>query len=296
MHVIRPIVFKPEQLISSNAVESVADWNAGTTYNTGQQATYANNVYECATNGVINVPPTSDPTKWLKVRTINKYLAFDDKVGTATTANGELIMVIQPGQVIDSLAMFNIIGSSIEVEMKDYQGNVVYEKVIPMDDTLIIDWFDYFTKPFDFRRNVILADFPQYSSPTITIKVKPNESSNTTGIGQMTYGNKYLIGKTQFGASSGIKDYSVKETDKYGNTFLQPGSYNDRMEVEIWVEPFNTKFVKNILTDLRATPAVWFATEISEYENLNVYGYYRDFNVVVSGPSYSICTLEIEGL
>ena len=64
----------------------------------------------------------------------------------------------------------------------------------------------------------------------------------------------------------------------------------------MFVPTENIRVVRKLLEDLRATPAVWLGTDSSDYDSLNVYGYYRDFNIEITYPSYSLCRLEIEGL
>ena len=54
------------------------------------------------------------------------------------------------------------------------------------------------------------------------------------------------------------------------------------------------------LAELRATPAVFVCdnstTAETMYEAMLVFGFYKDFSIVVPGPKMSDCSIEIEGL
>ena len=55
--------------------------------------------------------------------------------------------------------------------------------------------------------------------------------------------------------------------------------------------------MQSYLYTLRATPAVWIASdEIRFEETLIVYGFYKDFSTEISYPTFSKCNIEIESL
>jgi hypothetical protein len=55
--------------------------------------------------------------------------------------------------------------------------------------------------------------------------------------------------------------------------------------------------IQRVLYELRAVPALWFASQNPSFEEaLVVFGYYRDFSTDISYPNYSYCSLDIEGL
>ena len=54
------------------------------------------------------------------------------------------------------------------------------------------------------------------------------------------------------------------------------------------------KQAKDVLTDIRTTPAVWIAED--DNRGSIIYGYYREFDIILTNPTLSRCALEIEGL
>ena len=66
------------------------------------------------------------------------------------------------------------------------------------------------------------------------------------------------------------------------------------MSAEILVAAVSTSDVQNILASYRTTLLVWVGDE--DIPALIVYGFYKDFNILISYIDYSICSLDIEGL
>jgi hypothetical protein len=75
---------------------------------------------------------------------------------------------------------------------------------------------------------------------------------------------------------------------------ITAGTYSDEADIDVVIEKGRFAEVKKILTDLRNTPSVWIAEDNTE--GTIIYGYYREFDVLLTGPVVSMCTLSIEGL
>jgi hypothetical protein len=59
----------------------------------------------------------------------------------------------------------------------------------------------------------------------------------------------------------------------------------DRNEVDSFSE---------YLASLRATPCLWIGSD--QYASTIVYGFYQNFEILISYPTTSDCTLSLEGL
>ena len=122
-------------------------------------------------------------------------------------------------------------------------------------------------------------------------------SSSTVQVGNLVFGTVYPLGLTQEGASAGIRDYSVKKVNDYGITTFVQRAFSKRMEATTYVNKGDVNFVQKMLTELRAVPIVWIGTQDDAYSTpLILFGYYRDFTVEISYPTFSLCRLEVEGL
>ena len=295
MQVIRPIPFVTSMLISSNAVELYPAWAAGTTYAKDAFVDYQTFIYQSLVNHNTGNIPSTSPTQWVLVGPDNTHAMFDSEVQTQTTRITPLNITVAPGQVFNSLAVMNVDAEDLTISIRDGAGGpIVYTRTIDLDDTPIIDWYMYFFEPYDFRTDVILTDLPPYPNGRIELSV--SKTTGTVKVGLLTFGTVYTIGKVLQGAPVGIRDYSVKETDEFGNTTFVQRAFSKRMEPSVFMDNARLNFVFKLLSELRATPAVWIGSTNSTYSPLAMLGFYRDFNIDIAYPDYSLVRLEIEGL
>lgn len=295
MKVISPISITTGMLTSTNAVETYSNYSSSTVYVTGNRVVYGNYIYESLSNGNSNHQPDINPTHWLQIGPSNKWAMFDNKVDTRTTSPTPLSVTVTPSAIVNSLSLLNIDAVSVTINITDGpSGPNVYSKSINLDDTPIFDWYMYFFEPYNFRTDIVLTDIPPYSGSVISIAV--NKTAGIAAVGNLLLGNVILLGGTQYGAQTGIRDYSIKETDEFGNTTFVPRAFSKRMQAQIYLSNASLNYVTHSLTDLRAVPAVWIGSEDSNLQPLIVYGFYRDFNIEISYPDISLCSLEIEGL
>ena len=296
MKVITPVEFQTSHLLSTTATETVATYNEGTTYALGAKVIYGlDTIYESLQNSNTGNTPSTSPTFWLKVGPSNKYAMFDTEVGTQTTATSPLVVDIEPGAITNSIAFLNVTGATtLQVDFYDEDGGtVVYTKTINMDNTPIVDWYMYFFEPYDYKTAVVLLDIPPYYTGVFRVTIT---GAGTVGVGAIVYGNFAQIGDTQYGVTLGNRDYSVKNTDEFGNTTFVKRAYSKRMEPIVFIDNSRLRYVNNVLDKVRSTPTVWVATDYEEYDPLIVYGFYRDYDIDVAYPTASLVRLSIEGL
>jgi hypothetical protein len=98
----------------------------------------------------------------------------------------------------------------------------------------------------------------------------------------------------QYGARVGIQDYSRKEKNDFGDTVLVERAFAKRANFDLILEKFETDQLQNFLAEIRATNALWIGSD--EYESTIVFGFYKSFDILISYPTRSDCSLEIEGL
>lgn len=294
MKLVKPIPYSGSQLVSTTATESVATWLVGTTYAIGAKVQYIDKIYESLVGSNVGNQPNTSPTQWLDLGADNRRAMFDALVNSQTTATTSFTTVVKPLVAFNSLAYLNIVGATLDITIRDgLAGPITYTRSIPLDDTLIIDWYMYFFEPFDLKTDVILTDIPVYNTSHITTVIT---GVGTVAIGAMIYGTQYSLGNTQYGATIGIKDYSVKTTDAFGNTSFVQRAYSKRMDADVMLNNSNLNFVHRLLSDIRAIPVVWIGSDAEDFKPLVMFGYYRDFNISIPYPTYSMCNISIEGL
>ena len=298
MKVIKPIRMSPEKLLSSSAQEVYTQWDSTTTYDVGDKVLYEQSIYESIIASNLNLIPTANPEQWLRVAPSNTYAMFDNSISTQTSGTTPLTVSVKPSVVFNSLALLNMDATSVTIEVLESDelgAPVVYSETISLLNTeTIIDWYTYFFENIEYRKDVVVFNIPPYSTGVINITLESGGSD--VAIGSMIFGSVYDIGSTQFGVGLGIRDYSVKQTDTFGNTIFVERNFSKRMTPQVIVQNSQINFVSRVLTDLRATPTVYVACDDPKFEPLIVYGYMRDWIIEIPYPDYSYLSLDIEGL
>ena len=293
MKVMRPVEVTTSKVLSTSAVNAYSDWSSSSTYDIGNKVTYNNYYWESLTNGNVNQNPETTLLQWVNIGPSNKWSMFDTQVSSQTESTGNLTFSIKPGQSINSLALFNVEGKSIHVQVLDAPlGNEIYSRTISLDTTFIQDYYSYFFDEFTYKQEAVLKDIPPYIECVVNVTL----TGTRTKVGGTVFGTLIQIGETQQGLSYGIRDYSIKETDEFGVTSFVRRNYSKRMNPSVFVNNGRLNYIGKLLADLRAKPTAWVAVDDERFEGTIIYGYYKDWNIEVPYPNHSLISIEIEGL
>lgn len=297
MKVINPTTIQEAMLISSTATEAYASWSSSTTYAINAIVVYNTRLYKSLQNSNLNkLPNEVGSLWWTDIGPSNKFAMFDEQVNTVTTVTGDIVVTIAPG-LIDSIYIGNVSGQTINVVVRDgLAGPIIYEQTQSLAGETVFDWYQYFFyDPLVTRTQVVFTNIPLYESAHVTITIDNGLSNARCGI--CVLGRIKEIGNVEYGASTGIIDYSRKETDEFGETTFVRRNFSKRLDAKVWLKTTNYNRVQRLLYDLRAKPVVWVGSNDPLYEEaLIVYGFYRDFTTEISYPTLVYCNLQIEGL
>jgi hypothetical protein len=220
---------------------------------------------------------------WLEYRMTERWLPFDGKVTNQAAAATSIVYELLPGVAIDSMSLHNIEAETVTVVLKDGLHGATLETWTEdtYDNTLDL-----------YSSDIVKTDFLYSANPHFTITLA--NSLTTAKVGEIVIGNKEDIGTTQYTPTIGIIDYSVKEVDTFGNYTILERAYSKRLTCSTVVLNTLLDHTYNILAARRALASVWVGSDL--YASMIVYGFYKDFSIVLSYPTFSICELEIEGL
>lgn len=298
MKLIRPETVTDTIFQSSDVPENdYSAWLVGTTYADGDRVIVTtpniHKIYESQQgSNTGNDPTTDDGTYWLEVSSTNRWKLFNGIVQEQTEQAGGMEYVLQSPNVVNSLALINVDCAEVTVEMVDATEGTVYDETFSLiSDSGIQDWYAYFFEPIVRDDRLAILDLPPYANADITVTFT---DTGTAKCGALIIGQFADLGFSQHGASFSIIDYSTKTTDSQGRVSITDGPYANKLEVDVVLDTSAFGVARNVLTDLRTTPVVWVAEE--DNRNSIVYGYYREFDIILSNPTTSRCSLEIEGL
>ena len=270
-------------------------WVSTTAYAVGDIVMLEHRNYEALVANSNKDPAgiATDPPTWLDLGPTNRWRMFDDKIGTVTTNPESISLTIAPGRAVDSLAFFGLDVAAIYVRVVDpYQGIVYESSVSPVSTDGINDWYEYFFAPVEVNEDFVLLDVPVGSYGSIEIKV--SKPAGIAKVGALILGKVAVLGDALYGTSVGIVDYSRKERDDFGNTVIVERDYSKRADFDVMVPTSMVSQVQRLLSKHRAKPLVWIGE--ANYQSTILYGYYKEFNLVISGPTASDCSISVEGL
>lgn len=277
-------------------------WSNSTTYAAGARVFLASThkVYESLLSGNVGNDPTviSSPVYWLEVGPTNRWAVFDTSVSTQTVQGVNISYRLIPGQAVNCVAVLNYTyATQLTVRMispATGSPGIVYEKVLSLTGTILASgWWEWFYgQRTAIPTQSILLDLPSYSDCEIEIELI---GTSSLAVGVILIGQQQSFGMgIKYGASVGIQDYSRKETNEFGETVLVQRAFAKRANFDLFLKKEEVDSFQNALSKIRATPVLWVGS--TEYESTTLFGFYKNFDILINYPNHADCTIEIEGL
>ena len=290
MILVKPVPLNDTNFSTTLSENEYAAWSSTTSYAVGNRAVFNHRIYEAlAANS--GVQPDTDTTKWLDLGATNAYALIDNAVTSKTVSNASYTVTLTLNQVVGTLALLEVTGQSVTVIMTA-NGTQVYNKTYSLADYGSDDYYDYFFGEIELQHNLILNDLPPYPASTITLTFTPYNGVSECGM--LIIGKPKVLGDTQFGLSLGIQDYSKKTRDTFGHYSFIERSYANIGTFDLQVATAKVADIRNTLAKKRATPALYIG-DINHPETA-IYGIFKTFNIILSNPIVSKCSLKVEGL
>lgn len=299
MKVIPPMVVTTSNLTSSTAAEpgpGETAWSAATSYAVAQIVVRSttHRRYSNLIAGVDATLPENAPSRWFDIGPTNQYAMFDILRNTATVQASPLTVVLTPGQRIDSLALLGLVATGITVTMTS-GGTTVYSYTANLNTRDVLNWYDYFFRPFSTQGSVTLFDLPPYTNGVLTIAL-----TNTAGAvqcGSCVMGLSIDIGDVQYSAESDVLNFStVTRTADGAATMVQNRNVPKTVQ-SIFCAKANVNRVRDLRDSLNGAPAVWVGIPDSSdgyAEAMQIVGFYRRFTINLQYPQHAVISLELE--
>ena len=302
MNIIRPVTITDTVLTSSNVPEAdAAEFSLGTSYALDAEVMVTtdgvHSIYislQAANLG--NQPELDDlvaPTYWARKSATNKWAMFSSQINDQTEMADEIVCVFDAASLIDGIAFFNLEAQSVTVVVDDPVDGIVYNETITLIDVAgVNDWFAWYFEPIVRQDVAGLLDLPPYANATITVTITNTGSIARCGV--FTFGSQRRLGDTDFGTGIGIVDYSRKERDTFGNPVTVKRNFAKRANYVVTVNTGYVGTIQQTLSGLRTVDMAWIGSV--DYPSTIIFGYYKDFDVILSTPSKSQLSIEVEGL
>ena len=300
LSLVVPIDITAAKLTDSNIPEpdsTVGEvvYVAGTTYTIGQRVILVSThtLYESLQNSNVGHSPDVSPTWWVPVSKTNRFRMFDQINNSVSTHATVIDTTITAGEIVNSLALLNLVAQTIRVRMTDPIDGLVFDTTFQMQSPpSAADWWSYYFEPI-YNKTDLYTTLPSYGAAAIRVEV--NQSGVPASVGVMLLGRSNLIGDgVQYGASLGIQDYSRKERNEFGDLILVERSFSKKASFRMFVPNSQRAAVNRLLTQYRAKPCLWIG--IAGEEDTYIYGIYKEFAFIIEFVDNSVLTLDLEGL
>jgi hypothetical protein len=223
----------------------------------------------------------------------NRWAMFDDSTGTQSSAANTFTVVLAPGVPPGSFSFLNTQAASIRVVGVDpVDGTILDTTLYTAQDTLVADWYSYFFDDVVPRTDLFLDNLPPYANATWTITF--TNIGDTASCGVFRMGRAFAMGKVQRGMRFGIIDYSTKQADTFGGYTIIRRGFSRRADLAIVVPNASVDAVAALLEEARATPTVFIG--LQSFQSTFIFGFVKDWELSIQGPSASELSLSIEGL
>lgn len=293
--ILTPMAITVAMLTACDVAETeYAAYAAGTTYALGDRRIYNHAIYQSLAAGNLGNTPDTSPTKWVFVSATNRWKLFDQVNSSQTAQSTSMSYTVRPGGVVTAISAINLKSvNSIRVRMVSDAYGLVYDKTVTRTSLpASADWWEWFFGARTESLSTYYGDLPSFLDAAITI--------DFTGLTDMAVGT-LLLGTTSTwgmtlvnGVSMGIRDYSKKETNEWGDIVLTKRNYSKKARFPLALEGSQVDALYAFLAGIRATPCLWLGSD--QYACTVVYGYYTDFEILISYAAVSDCTLTLEGL
>ena len=261
-------------------------------------------IYESLVAGNIANYPAFDVLEpsasrsWLEIGATNRWCAFDEKGGSQTINTTSITYQITPGVQIDSIALINMDASEVNITINDPVEGEIYNKTTSLLSSeaigvsAVIDWYSYFFSSPLKKTDYVDLEIPPYLNAIIDITII--SIGGIAKVGGLIIGTQAFLGITLNKPSIGITDYSTKVVDAWGNYEISIRSFSKRMACDLKVQNNCVDAVELILALHRSMLLVWVGSEL--YSSLIIYGFCKDFTMVIDYSVYTLYSLEVEGI
>lgn len=252
-------------------------------------------LYESLTGGNLGNTPHKSPTQWLDLGMTNRWRVFDQSITSQTERADSMTYVLQVKGRVDGVALLNVSAAEVVITARESGGGAILYGPTTyslLSSVPVTSFWSWFFDPIERKKDFVDIDFPPYTDLRLTITL--NDTGNTAKCGAVVLGLSKTFGDTLNGASTGITDYSVKSQDDFGNYNVTERAFRKNGNFQIMVDRVASDGVQQSLEQYRATPIVYVGS--SAYTSTIIYGFYRDFTVNIAYSTYSICTIDVEGL
>jgi hypothetical protein len=305
------------ELVSTNAVDTTAEFVAGTLYDLGAEVKVSaeNNLYKCLTKDTKEVPTGNKTTEnWLFLGKTNPHKMFDEKYKSRTIKeSGNLVVTIKMkegggfSKASDSIALLNVSASKIRI-VGVREGETICDEEFDMG---VLDLFSpckILNCNFGqivYKKNLILTPLKDKDGLIVygcriteyTITFVPIDDETPAACGVCILGKMQYFGKTLMNPKKSLVNYDVKDTNEYGDTAVVERGFSNNYNFSFVGKNDIMQVADETLTELRSTPLIYVVTDEQILASVfSGYGMVSILDITQQGACDMLMTLEVGSL
>ncbi len=246
------------------------------TYNQGDKVTLGDKNYICTANNVLNKDPSFyDGSLWVSSPT-NATALFEAKANVTTKFKQKLVFEFDTANV-EKICFFDLKADNVKVEISSVSwGDRVIEDNLRID--ILNNFSDYLYAGFSYKS---ICEYPFALLYAGHVKVTIDPKGLDGHLGYVLIGKEEYLGLSLYGGSIGIKSFTKKERNVWGDMTIKKGNIYGIMNIPVLIEEHEIDAVYDLLKKVDATPCVFSADQSGRKENLRVLGVYRDLEIPI---------------
>ena len=305
MRLIYPAEITDAVLSASSLPEddTATEYSAIITYNLDDEVydLASHDIYKSAIGSNLgNDPLTDDGSKWVLQGKTNKWKPFDTYLADKAVGVTEITwdFTVPSDKNWTRVAVFGPEGTSVTVEVVTPAEDVVFSETITLADPDFVYGWDTFWNQgdtFRYRNELVFEDILGNPDNIITVKVTTT-ASEPVAVGQIVLGTGYNLGHSEGGAEVSIEDFSITSVDAFGRKVITKRDYAKNVKYKVKYNTDEGNRLLRLLSELRATPVVYYVAAGTDQFGTTSYGYFNSFRFTARAARASDGVVEVEGL
>lgn len=297
MKMIIPRGTQPDELLGTDIPEddTYSAWDAATNY-VADDVVYvaADRLRYVASQTSTNLPPADNPDYWTPYGAATRWRPFDGTIARYVERSTSLYYQFQPSALCDGIALFNLAGGEVQIEIENASAETIYDETHKLvDKSGLRNWKDWIAWQPSYRGSLVVTQLPIWpgykAKTTCTVG-----SGSDARLGELVIGRTVVLGRSMAGGEFSFDDYSLTERDNTGALDIVEGGYSKNLVYEFLIERGDEERVMELLISRRAKPTVFLTDESHKGIGTTTFGLPVRPRIVYDAGPHSVCRFNVE--
>ncbi len=217
---------------------------------------------------------------WVDMGALNSYSGFDNHIFSQTISTEDLEIEIDVS-LATTVAIFNMQNiTNLTIEHTNIDTDEIVTIDVNLRDYGAYSLYEYFYTPIKNKKQHIQEI---EWIPNAKVKFSIPANGNEIAYGMILSGLSEDTGITLYSGEIGQIDYSIFETDAWGNTTFNKRAVANTLDAKILVDEENIDTVMDLSEDVRASLNLFIGDERDRgIQRMNIVGYLKSSKIPIT--------------